>query len=245
MVKIVGRQTARIFTVFALCFITIQWWSIKEANAALAEFGALTASPPNKGLFAVSDGSTFARYCLIELTVKDKTLHWISHPLEKDYVRREPTFIHNFNDDYLLIGTTAQKNKDESVAQVHLYHKPEQKLHLIGEATCEFPKTTEINKNVVDFDCSKAKKDRSVVKEAEKGKEFADLMKDTKLKFTGKSYEAKTGDISFNVEETDDYFKDRLQIKRGEDLLKEYEAKEFIRCFDYETIKGSQEKFSS
>ncbi|MCO5114211.1 MAG: hypothetical protein M9899_08550 [Bdellovibrionaceae bacterium] len=243
MAKIINRKSARIFSALVICFTMIHIGH--QAQAALAEFGSVTASSPSKGVFAVSDGSTFARYCLIELTVKDKTIHWISHPLEKDYVRREPSFIHNFNDEYLLIGTSAQKNKDESAAQVHLYHKPQQKLSLVAEATCEFPKKIEINKSEIQFDCAKAQKDKTVIGKDETGKLFAGLIKDKKLEISGKSYEAKTDDLTFSVEETDDYFKDRLQIKRGDSLLKEYEAKDFIRCFEYETIKGSQEKFSS
>lgn len=244
MVKITGRKSVWMFAVLLTCFTMTQMMA-SQAHAALAEFGALTASSPNKGLFAVSDGSTFARYCLIELTVKDKTIHWISHPLEKEYVRREPSFVRNFNDEYLLIGTSAQKNKDDSVAQVHLYHKPQQKLTMVAEATCEFPRKIEIDKKMIQFDCAKAQKDKTVIGKDETGTLFSSLIKDAKFEIEGKSYEAKTDDLSFAVQETDDYFKDRLQIKRGDDLLKEYEAKEFIRCFDYETIKGSQEKFSS
>lgn len=214
--------------------------------AALAEFGAITSNEPGKVVFAVNDGSTFARYCLVELTVKDKTIHWISHPLEKDYVRREPAFIHNFNADYMLVSTAAQKNKDESVAQVHLYHKPQQTLHLLAEATCEFPREVKIEKNQVTFDCMKAQKDVVPITITKESKIYEDLLKDKALEYTSrKTYSAKFEDWAFNIEETDDYFKDRLQIKDKDALLKEYRAKDFQRCFEYETIKGSQDKFSS
>lgn len=240
--KALRLATASLLSVFVS--ITALTLTSQTSFAALAEFGAITTSEPGKVVFAVSDGSTFARYCLVELTVKDKTIHWISHPLEKDYVRREPSFVYNFDSDYLIISTAAQKNKDDSVAQLHLYHKPQQKLNLLAEASCEFPKDVKINKDRVEFDCMKAKKDDVAISKTKEGQIFQSLIKDKELEYSStKIYEAKIEDWSFEIKETDDYFKDRLQIKNGETMLKEYKAKDFMRCFEYETLKGSQDKF--
>lgn len=223
--------------------ILIGFGAIKS-YAALAEFGAVTSNEPGKTVFAVSDGSTFARYCLVELTVKGKKIHWISHPLEKDYVKREPDYIHNFNKDYLIISTKGQKNKDESIAQLHLYHKPQQNLNLLAQAKCEFPSKTVVTKNYVEYTCGE-EVDKVPVAESESGKIFTGLLGDKTLEYDRKAYEASNGDWRFEVKETDNYFKDRLQIIKKNAVLKEYQAKDFIRCFEYETIKGSQDKFSS
>lgn len=249
MLKASLRHIIGVIFILTICGV-VNLFGISKAWAALAEFGAVTSSGPGKTVFAVSDGSTFARYCLIELTVKgedkNKKIHWISHPLEKDYVRREPSFIHNFDDKHLLIATSAQKNKDESVAQIHLYNKPNRDLSLLAEATCEFPRSVSITSKEITFDCAKAQKDVvEIGKKKPEEKKFAELLGDRKLNYKNKSYEASYEDWSFEVKETDDYFKDRLQIIEKGTVLKEYKAKDFIRCFEYETIKGSQDKFSS
>lgn len=224
--------------------LILMGFGYSKSFAALAEFGAVTSNEAGKTVFAVSDGSTFARYCLVELTVKDKKIHWISHPLEKDYVKREPDYIYNFNKDYLIIATKGQKNKDESIAQLHLYHKPQQNLELLAQAKCEFPSKTVVTKSYVEYTCGE-NVEKVPVTEDEQGKIFAGLLGDKTLDYTGKSYEAKSGEWRFEVKETDNYFKDRLQIIKKNAVLKEYQAKDFIRCFEYETIKGSQDKFSS
>lgn len=221
------------------CIIT---FSICRSFAGLAEFGTIFSSGPGHAVFTVHDGNPIKKYCVIEMNVEQKKIKWISHPLDESYVKREPRYLFNFNDKHLLIGSLGKDKQSQITAQLHLYTKGEQTLELLAEAECTDRAEFKIENSSIDFSCGsqlKTVKFKEDVKVKTKGVFPADP-----IEFKGKIDLAKPEGWKFEIAETDNYFKDRLLVFQGPQLLKEYKAKDFMRCFEYETLKGSQDKFT-
>lgn len=215
---------------------------IKTSFAGLAEFGTVYSSGPGHAVITLHDGNPLKRYCLIELTVLEKKIKWISHPLEEAYVKRDPRHIYNFNDKQILIGSIGKDKKDNITAQVHLYTKGAQTLDLLAESECTDRAEMKVDNKSVDFSCGS--KVKSVKLKEELKSKVTENFPSEPIEFKGKVYEVKNGEWRFEIGETDDYFKDRFLVYQGNQLLKEYKSKDFLRCFEYETLKGSQEKFN-
>lgn len=213
-----------------------------SSYSALPEFGALSCPGPGKVLFAVNDGSTFKKYCLIELSVKEKKIKWISYPLEEAYVKREPEHILDFGPAYMLIATTGENKNKELVSQVHLYNKSKYRLTMAAESQCGQASKIKITRKKIIFYCG------SKINETEMKSSMTALFKlhipKEGLVFDHQVYESSKEDWGFEIAETDDYFKDRLKISFKNAVLKEYNAKDFMRCFEYDTLQGSQNKLS-
>lgn len=209
---------------------------------ALAEFGTLHSSEPGQVVITVDDGNPIKRYCIVEVTVKDKKIHWISHPLSEAFVKRVPKFLHNFDEKHLLVGSIGTDKEDKVNAQVHLYTKGSQDLNLLAETECTERAEIKVENTAATFECSgksKTVKYKAPIKSLIKG----NFPKEP-INFKDNVYEVKNDPWRFEIAETDNYFKDRLQIVQKNQVLKEYNAKDFMRCFEYETLKGSQDKFS-
>jgi hypothetical protein len=228
-------------SLFIITALSTMLLSSQNANA-LAEFGTLHSSDPGQVVITVDDGNPIKRYCIIELTVKDKKIRWISHPLSEAFVKRDPKFIYNFNDKNLLVASTGKDKKDIINAQVHLYTKADQKLDLLAEEECTDRAEIKVDNKSVNFLCGD--KARTVKLSDESKAKTAGLLTSKPIEFKGKTYEVKNGDWRFEIAETDNYFKDRLLVIQKNQVLKEYKASDFSRCFEYETLKGSQDKFS-
>lgn len=230
------------FQILSSLLFLVFTFTLNYLFAGLAEFGTVFSSGPGHAVMTLHDGNPLKRYCLIELTVLDKKIKWISHPLEEAYVKRDPRYLYNFNDKQILIGSVGKDKKDNITAQVHLYTKGEQTLELLAEAECTDRAEFKIEGKSVDFSCgSKVKTVK--MKDDLKSKITSNYPSDP-IEFKDKVYEVKNGDWRFEIGETDDYFKDRFLVYQGNQMLKEYKSKDFLRCFEYETLKGSQDKFN-
>jgi hypothetical protein len=174
--------------------------------------------------------------------VKDKKIKWISHPLQEAYVKRDPRYLYDFNDKQLLIGSLGKDKKDQITAQLHLYTKGEQTLDLLAESACTDRAEIRVSGSEAQFSCAD-KLIKEKLKENLKSKITSGFPSED-IVFKERVYQVKNGDWRFEIAETDDYFKDRLQVISKNQVLKEYKANEFMRCFEYETLKGSQDKFS-
>ena len=211
--------------------------------ADLPEFGALFSGGEGHIIFSLSDGSPIKKkYCLIELRAKGKKIHWISHPLEELYVRRQPKYILNFDDKAMLVVSVEKNKKDQKETQVHLYKKPIQELVQIAGSSCGEVSSIEIYRNQIKFVCG-SKKETSELKD-EIRKLFSQFISKKGKVFENSIYEVSGKKWKFRIVETDYYFKDNLHIFQNGLLVKKYKAKDFLKCFKYETLEGSQEKFS-
>lgn len=208
--------------------------------AGLSEFGTIISSKPGHSTFTVDDGNPMKRYCVIEMDVEDKKIKWISHPLPESYVKRVPKFLYNFGEKQMLLGSVGKDKEDNPTAQIHLYTKDTQELELIADTKCARNPDIIISKKSVEFICGPNKKKIDVDVKAKVVKGFPEK----KIEFKGKQYKAKNANWTFEIAETDNYFKDRLLVRQGNQTLKEYKANDFMRCFEHETLKGSQNKFS-
>jgi hypothetical protein len=209
---------------------------------ALAEFGTLHSSSAGQVVITVDDGNPIKRYCIVEVTVQDKKIRWISHPLSEAFVKRDPKFIHDFDKTHLLIGSISKNEKDNTNAQLHLYTKGEQTLDLLAETECTERAEIKVENKAATFMCgSKAK---TIKYKTPLSAQIKVQFPAEPILFKDKVYEVKDNSWRFEIAETDDYFKDRLLIVQKNQVLKEYKAKDFMRCFEYETLKGSQDKFT-
>ncbi len=213
-----------------------------SSYAGLAEFGTINSTSPGVVVFTLHDGNPIKKYCVIELTVSEKKIKWISHPLEEAYVKRDPRFLYNFNDKQLLIGSIGKDKKDNITAQVHFYTKGLQTLDLLAEAECTDRAEITVENKAIDFSCGN--KVKTVKLEQDLKSKVTSGFPTESIEFKGKVSEVKNDDWRFEIAETDNYFKDRFLVFQGNQLLKEYKSKDFMRCFEYETLKGSQDKFS-
>lgn len=228
-------NTQYLMTPLFLFFMTFKVW-------ALPEFGTLHSSSPGKVVLTVDDGNPIKKYCIIELTVKGKKIQWISHPLEEDFVKREPKFIYDFNDKQLAIGSIGKDKSNNVNAQLHLYTKGLQTLDLLAESECTERAEMRVENKSVTFLCGDKAK---TVKFDKEMKKLVTAGFPTKpIEFKNRVQEVKDAHWRFEIAETDNYFKDRLLIVQNNQVLKEYKAPEFERCFEYETLKGSQDKFN-
>lgn len=224
-----------IFTIFSFVLFA-------KNVMALAEFGTLHSSEPGSVVITVDDGNPIKRYCIVELTVNGKKINWISHPLSEAFVKRNPKFLYNFNDKKLLIGSTGKNKKDKVNAQLHIYTKGEQTLDLIASADCTERAEIIVENKLAKFSCGSETK--SVKFDNPIASKIDSSFPPKAIEFKDRVYESKNKNWRFEIAETDDYFKDRLLIVLKNQVLKEYKAKDFMRCFEYETLKGSQNKFS-
>ncbi len=226
----------------AVIITLINLMLFSQKAMALAEFGTLHSSDPGTVVITVDDGNPIKRYCIIELTVNDKKIKWISHPLSEAFVKRTPKFIYNFNDKKLLIGSTGKDKKDNTNAQLHIYTKEEQTLDMIAGTPCTDRAEITVENKFAKFSC--ADKLKTVKFKTSISDKVGVPFPPEAIKFVDRVFESKNDDWRFEIAETDDYFKDRLLIVEKNQVLKEYKAKDFMRCFEYETLKGSQNKFS-
>lgn len=227
---------------FQLFFGSLLSLFITSNVFALAEFGTLHSSSAGQVVITVDDGNPIKRYCIVEVTVQEKKIRWISHPLSEAFVKRDPKFIHDFDQTHLLVGSIGKNSNDKTNAQLHLYTKGEQTLDLLAESECTERAEIKVENKAATFVCgSKAK---TVKYEAPLSSKIKVKFPSEPILFKDKVYEVKDNSWRFEIAETDDYFKDRLLIVQKNQVLKEYKAKDFMRCFEYETLKGSQDKFS-
>lgn len=227
---------------FKTVITSLSFLLIGSQALAMAEFGSLHSSSPGQLVLTVNDGTLIKKNCIIELTVKEKKIKWISHPLTEAFVKRDPKFIHNFDEKYLLMGSIGKDEKGSVNAQLHLYTKGDQILDLLAESPCTERAEIKVENTSATFSCGS---ESHVVKFDKPLK--SRINKDTFTKpiaFKEKISEVDDGTWRFEIGETDNYFKDRLLISQKNQLLKEYKAQDFQRCFEYETLKGSQDKFN-
>lgn len=223
-----------------LVSIGILFFSFKAL--AIAEFGTLHSSSPGKVVITVNDGTLIKKNCVVEVTVKDKKIHWISHPLTQEFVKRDPKFIYNFNEKYLLMGSVGKDDEGKTNAQLHLYTKGDQTLDLLAESECTERAEIKVENNSATFNCGS--KNKTVKFEKSLNSQIAPAKLTSPIEFKEKVMEVKDDNWRFEIAETDNYFKDRLLIVQRNQILKEYKAQDFQRCFEYETLKGSQDKFN-
>ncbi len=209
---------------------------------ALAEFGTLHSSSPGQVVITVDDGNPIKRFCIVEVTVQDKKIHWISHPLSEAFVKREPKYVYDFDKTHMLIGSIGKDKKDQVNAQVHLYTKGEQTLELLAESDCNERAEIKIENKSATFICGD--KAKTVSFENPLNSKLKVTFPSDPIRFKDRVFKVKKETWSFEIAETDNYFKDRLLIVSKNQVLKEYKAPDFMRCFEYETLKGSQDKFT-
>lgn len=215
------------------------------AYASLPEFGVLSSAGEGHIIFSLSDGSPIKkRYCLVELRIKEeKKIHWISHPLEELYVRRQPEYILNFDDKNMVVASVGIDKEKQRVTQIHIYEKPAQKLTLVTQSPCGEASLIKIYRDRIQFTC-KSKKKTFSLEEGEIKKLFSQFVPQEGVAFEKAIYEVSGHSWTFKIVETDYYFKDNLHLLKNGRTVKKYKAKDFLKCFEYETLQGSQDKFS-